>query len=180
MSVHKQLQKEILSMVTRDQAVRKSQYKQIIRGLDKVKTKRLAKELLVVDKAHTNKLKKIVKKYGWPGKSLVGRKASHGAWLLAQHADHDLRFQKKCLDLMKKSAKSDEVDKRDLAHLIDRVRVHEEKPQIYGTQFKTLKNGTVRSFPIYNRKDLDKRRKIMELPSFSEEAKKIKALYQSK
>lgn len=43
-------------------------------------------------------MKKIVKKHGWPGISLVGKKASVGAWLLAQHADRDLRFQKNVLN----------------------------------------------------------------------------------
>jgi hypothetical protein len=53
-----------------------------------------------VDKANTSRLKTIIDKIGWPTISKVGEEASYAAWLIAQHADHDVSFQKKCLKLM--------------------------------------------------------------------------------
>ena len=50
-----------------------------------------------IDKQHTEKLKEIINKIGYPTISKVGKSWSLYAWLLSQHADHDLEFQKKCL-----------------------------------------------------------------------------------
>lgn len=48
-----------------------------------------------IDKKNTLKIKKIIERYDWPTINLVGKKASKNAWLLVQHADHDVKFQKK-------------------------------------------------------------------------------------
>jgi len=87
-----------------------------------------------VDIENTNYLKKLIKKIGWPTTSAVGRVASQAAWLLVQHADHDPKFQDNCLKLMKKLPR-DEVSLINIAYLEDRVRVANNKPQLYGTQF---------------------------------------------
>lgn len=42
-----------------------------------------------LDRRHTARMQEIVAKFGWPGKSLVGRDGAKAAWLLVQHADHD-------------------------------------------------------------------------------------------
>jgi len=55
---------------------------------------------------------------------LVGKKASQGAWLIAQHADHDLKFQKKCLKLLAEKLKIKKVEPRNFAYLTDRVLVN--------------------------------------------------------
>lgn len=47
-----------------------------------------------VDIENTKKLRAIINKYGWPDANLVGVEASHLAWLIAQHSDHDIKFQK--------------------------------------------------------------------------------------
>ena len=46
-----------------------------------------------IDKQNNAELKRIIREYGWPTISLVGKKASSNAWLLAQHADKDQKFQ---------------------------------------------------------------------------------------
>ena len=45
-------------------------------------------------------LRQVITDVGWPGKSLVGEDGAHAAWLLAQHADSDPAFQRRCLDLL--------------------------------------------------------------------------------
>jgi len=128
-----------------------------------------------VDRRSAVRLKKIIKKYGWPTKSSVGKKASHGAWLLAQHADHDLKFQKKVLKLMSSiSVKNiNEVSLANIAYLTDRILVHENKPQFFGTQFKKNKKGVFEPFKVRNGKNVDKRRKKYGLPTLKENKSRI-------
>jgi len=146
MSVNKKLQKQLKKMAQKDQKMRKS----------KIWDKK-------VDLENTKKLKAIVKKYGWPDIDLVGKEASHLAWLIVQHADHDVEFQEKCLKLMKQKLKEKKIDPIEVAYLTDRVRVNKGKKQIYGTQFYLSKNGKLIPRPIYDKKNLDKRRKKLDL-----------------
>ena len=59
------------------------------------------------------------------------------AWLLVQHADADVKFQRRCLDLMARLPKG-EVSISNLAYLTDRVLLAEGKKQLYGTQFTSV------------------------------------------
>lgn len=128
-----------------------------------------------LDKKHTAALKRIVQQHGWPTISLVGKKASRAAWLLAQHADHDTGFQQACLKLMK-AVPEDEVARSDIAYLEDRVLVAKGQPQLYGTQFFDDGRG-LQSRPIINRRNLAKRRKSMGLTSFASYVKEHNKLY---
>lgn len=110
-----------------------------------------------MDKKHTEKLKQIVQRIGWPTISLVGTEASNGAWLLVQHADHDLAFQKSCLALMMDLA-SNEIDPANVAYLTDRILMSEKKPQIYGTQFYYDQSQKPELHLIEDRPNLNKRR----------------------
>lgn len=116
-------------------------------------------------KENTKQLKEIVKQFGWPTIPLVGIKASNSAWLLVQHAEFDLKFQKYCLRLMKEAAKKGEVLKENVAYLTDRVLINSDKPQLYGTQFYNHK-GRLLPKPIKDPDRLDVRRKKMGLQTF--------------
>jgi hypothetical protein len=119
-----------------------------------------------VDKKHRTRLKEIVKKYGWPGKSLVGKDGAHAAWLMAQHSERDLAFQKRCLKLMKAAPKG-EVEPQDIAYLADCLLIAEKKKQLYGTQLQ-VKGGTFKARPIEDEANVDKRRAAMGMSSLAE------------
>jgi hypothetical protein len=119
-----------------------------------------------VDKENTKFMKEIIKNTGWPKISDVGKKAANIAWLLVQHADLDPAFQKQCLKLIE-SLPEGEIDKRNIAYLVDRVLVTEGKPQLYGSQFNGI-GKTLAVQPIKDISNLDKRRKKMNLGSFAE------------
>ena len=119
-----------------------------------------------VDRTNTAELKKIVKHFGWPDKRLVGTKGSEAAWLIAQHADHDIRFQQRCLELMTNPAMMDHISPIQIAYLTDRVRVHKKKKQQFGTQFYVTRQGRFMPRPIKNKKTLNRRRNEIGLESF--------------
>jgi len=116
---------------------------------------------LHVDMNLTARLKQIVAKYGWPTNSMVGVEGALSAFLLAQHADADLEFQRRCLKLMQ-NAPEGEVSKADIAYLTDRVLVNSGQKQLYGTQFH-LENGKRVPRPIADEANLDQRRKEARL-----------------
>jgi uncharacterized protein DUF6624/nudix hydrolase family protein len=71
---------------------------------------------------------------------LVGEDGAHAAWLLAQHADLNPEFQRRCLEFLRQAAERCEASAADLAHLTDRVLLASGSPQLYGTQ-TTVRNG---------------------------------------
>lgn len=161
---HKKLEKEILQMAKIDQKIRKSY----------LKNPSFSKQLEKIDTSNLNKMKKIVKKFGWPTISLVGKQVSHFAWLLVQHADKDVDFQEYCLELMIKARESNDVSKANIAFLTDRILVNRGKPQIYGTQFYEYKTGKLLPKTIRDMNELDKRRKKMDIENFETYKNKLK------
>lgn len=117
------------------------------------------KEILI---KNTDRLKSLIDQFGWPIVSKFGEKAAQAAWLITQHADHDLEFQKKVLEILKSLPKEDVLPK-NIAYLEDRVLVAEGKPQVYGTQFYVDGEGEYGPRPISNEETLEDRWRIMGL-----------------
>jgi hypothetical protein len=108
----------------------------------------------------------IVRKIGWPNRSKVGTRASHAAWLLVQHADHDVMFQDICLRLMRQF-KPPEIDLSDMAYLEDRIQVNKDLPQVFGTQFRQVEGKHV-PLPIEEPDLVNERRALVGLNTFEE------------
>jgi hypothetical protein len=171
-SINQELRKELLRMTKEDQDARKA----LIDEQSSKPGSQEAKRVETIDKANTARMKEIVDKHGWPGKSLVGTDGANAAWLLVQHADQDAAFQKRCLDLMREAIKKGEVSGQELAYLTDRVRVAKGEKQLYGTQFHTVKGELVPQ-PIEDEANVDKRRKEIGLMSMAEYGKLIREMY---
>ena len=120
------------------------------------------------DRKRTIWLKAMVKKYGWPTVGMVGKTASRAAWLIAQHAGFNQKFQSLALRNMKEAHRSNpnDIELTHIAYLTDRILTQKGKPQIYGTQLTILKTGKIRPLPIKDRERLNARRKAMGLDSF--------------
>jgi len=166
MKLNKKLAEEILKMAKMDQDARFGSMKAKDR-------KEAGLKIIVIDKKNTKRAKEIIKKYGWPGFNLVGKKAGHMFWLIVQHADLNPKFQKQCLKLLKQAVKNKQALPGDGALLTDRVLVHEGEKQIYGTQFHRDKKLNLVPRPIGDIKNLDKRRKSVRLEPFKEYQKKM-------
>jgi hypothetical protein len=109
-----------------------------------------------VDHQNTQRIKEIIAEIGWPTISKVGNEASHAAWTIVQHADHDVPFQADCLQLLKEVPPYD-INPENLAYLEDRVRVNQGRPQLYGTQFYQTDTQHI-PYPIEDESDVDARR----------------------
>lgn len=158
------LAKELIDMGAQDQAVRHAK----IGSQDSPAARQAAAE----DAARRLRLEAIIAAKGWPTMSMVGFEAANAAWLIAQHAPpEELARTKAWLALMKAAAAKHEIFPVNLATSIDRVLVYENKPQIYGTQFRPRTNGTTEPFPIGDMAHLDERRQAMGLPPFAEHLK---------
>jgi hypothetical protein len=173
------LRQELLAMEKEDQEVRTSVFralgeKGITPGDNKPITDFALMQVLLeqtgklaaVDQKNRTRLKEVVDKHGWPGKSLAGKDGAHAAWLLVQHADADLAFQKRCLDLMKAAPKGD-VEAQDIAYLTDRVLVAQKKKQVYGTQLHR-QGAKLTPQPIEDEANVDKRRAEVGLGPLAE------------
>lgn len=145
----------------------------------RIQVRKTGKWDLRVDKRNTHKMRKIITRYGWPTVYIVGKKASRNAWLIVQHSDHNIRFQKYCLNLMKRELSKNpaSVFKTGIAYLTDRILIKSGKKQLFGTQFKRHDNGALTLQPIIRKKDVNKRRKdygMETLEKYVKKALKIK------
>lgn len=118
--------------------------------------------LLAVQKADLEWLEPIVGAHGFPTVQQVGLKGVEHAWMLVQHADMDRKFQGQVLADLKPRLTSEPFLRGDYALLMDRVRLAENKQQIYGTQF-TTKNGRMVMQSTEDPARLDTRRASMGL-----------------
>jgi hypothetical protein len=182
------LRKELLQRMDSDQRVRKaamSWCKQHNTTIDVDKNRLSAKEnseyenlfaaVPKIDEENTRWLKQIVEQRGWPTISMVGSDGASAAWLLVQHADADIKFQRKCLDLMAALPKN-ELSQTHFAYLTDRVLLAEGKKQIYGTQFDWIE-GKFQPLPLEDEANVDKLRADAGLPPLAEYAKEMRELY---
>ena len=131
------LKTELIAMADRDQELRT---KGMDEGLSSEDRADFARQCGEADQVHTARLKEIVDRHGWPTISMVGKDASFAAFLLVQHADRDPAFQARCLPMLEAAAEQGEVSRTALAYLTDRVRVKQERPQVYGTQYQAKKD----------------------------------------
>jgi heme-degrading monooxygenase HmoA len=164
---NKDLCAQVLAIRDRDQIAR---YKWIADRNNEA----LIAEVASADKQNLTEIDSIIAKHGWPGKSLVGSKAQGAAWTVIQHAD--LATQKKYIDLMKRAADSGDLDRGLLALTIDRIRVGEGKPQVYGTQFHDV-NGEQVPYAIEDAANVDARRAKVGLNPLAEYTTQLRQMY---
>lgn len=130
---------------------------------------------LGIDSLLTQRLRRIIDEYGWPTWSMVGESAANAAFLIAQHSPSD-RFQREVLPLLEAAAAADEAASSDVALLTDRVRTHDGKPQVYGTQFRII-DGVLIPYPIEDLASLDERRARAGLMPMAEYVDMLRQTY---
>jgi hypothetical protein len=116
-----------------------------------------------IHKKNAARLQHIVNESGWPGKSLVGEDGAEAAWLMLQHDIGEPDFMQEMLAVLQEAAAKNEIDPRNVAILVDRIRVYERRPQVYGTNFDWDENGEL------NPTVVDELRKSIGLPYLVED-----------
>lgn len=159
--LNRPLMEELFRMENKDQELRKEFHP----ASDSLYWKMVAEE----SRKQVERLKEIIKEYGWPGKRMVGEDASRSAWIIVQHADYDVNFQKECKSLIAAAVENNDGSMRDLAYLTDRILVSERKKQVYGTQcFWNDSTERVESQPIEDSQKIDQKRIKIGLGSIFE------------
>jgi hypothetical protein len=113
-----------------------------------------------MDAAHQARLAAIIAAHGWPRRADVGGRATMAAFTIVQHAP--VEFQRKVFADAQRAAASDDIDRSALAALEDRIRVHDKRPQRFGTQVE-IRNGGVTLWPVEDPTALDARRREVGL-----------------
>jgi hypothetical protein len=173
-TLNKALQKELVKMGEDDQKYRAEWQARMTKMPASSRTDpsndslALMKKQEEIDKKNLRRLNEIIKQHGWPGRSLVGERASQAAFLILQHAD--LSHQQRYLPMLKEAASRGEARPSDVAMLEDRVLVGEGKEQIYGTQlhFGPETEGRWELYPILDEEKVDERRAAVGLPPLAE------------
>jgi len=121
----------------------------------------LNKDIRQIDSINLLAVKKMISKYGYPTISMIGAANQNRLFILIQHADRDIVFQKAVLEKMRLLLPKEEVNKENYAYLFDRVMTATEGTQYYGTQFG--------GFPIIDSVHVNERRAEQNLPAMSTE-----------
>ncbi len=131
-----------------------------------------------IDKDNAARMRELLKQYGWPGPDLIGTDGTFAAWLLVQHAD--LELQSQALPHVHEAFLAKKLPGSCYALLLDRVRVGEGKPQVYGSQarpFDQWTNHTPALEPIEDEANVDRRRAEVGLGPLSEYVQSLKSSY---
>jgi hypothetical protein len=155
-----ELRKKINSMGIEDQKIRYSK----IQTSDPGQLNLIQQKINELDFKNLSTAKEILKSNGWPKISEIGKDGAHNFWLIVQHADQDILFQKSALHEMEKLKGTNELNMENHAFLYDRVQCNLNYKQLYGTQVNWTKNGEASSFRgIVNEHEVDKRRMALKL-----------------
>jgi hypothetical protein len=166
-----QLRDELLRRVEEEQALR-------AQWIDQKENENLTSRIEETDARNTSWLEKVIEEQGFPGVTLLGEEGTQALFLLIQHSPN-LEFQKKCLTLMEAAEKQGEIAPIHLAYLTDRVRMREEKPQIYGTQGRLAEDGRVVPYAIEDKEHVDERRQDIGLEPIAQYFKRMNEMYKT-
>ena len=130
------------------------------------------------ERASAERLWAILDDYeAWPGRRLVGADGEHAAWLVAQLGDSDL--QHRVLPSLEAAVDCGDADPSHYACLLDRVRMAEGKPQVFGSQFVAAGDDGVAPWPIEDPVGVDERRRRVGLEPLAMQRRRMEMEYRA-
>ena len=148
----------LIELADADQAVRPASG-----FVDSTSNQEYLRRMAAQDSVGLIELRHIIRKFGWPSRSLVGARGSAAAFLIAQHNES---IHAEALRLMQ-SLPPGEVQTSAMAMLEDRLLALSGKPQKYATQLKPMVESAVEFYPIDSIARVDARRSAVGLPPIS-------------
>lgn len=121
-----------------------------------------------VDISSAEYMKKIIKIYTWVKISEFSKETDLHGWILVQHADHDVEFQKQVLPILEKLYPLKETNPANYGYLYDRIAVNEKRLQRYGTQGMCVGKNEWEPKPMENPAQVDERRATLGLSTMAE------------
>lgn len=124
-----ELTKKMLLVILEDQRVRKA-----LDGLQP-ETPEFEKAIALMsetDSVNILIIDSVLKQYGWLSPLQVGQRASAAPFFVIQHSD--IKYQEAYYPMMLAAVQRGELEASRFALLVDRIRVRNGLPQLYGTQ----------------------------------------------
>ena len=115
-----------------------------------------------IGKDNYTTMQDLIKEYGWPKYSEVGKLAADAPLLVINHHESE-SVRKMYLERIKKSCLEKEGSCMEYAKIQDRILVNENHLQVYGMQFRYNKERDLEPFPIVNPEYVDQRRATIGL-----------------
>ena len=174
--LNKSLRSELLKMESDDQKYRdevdKTKAMSLTADEKQERVSALMEKQARLDRRNLKRLVQIIDKYGWPGRSLVGKEGSLTAFLIIQHAE--LEDQKKYFPMLKEAVTRGEANQDYAALLEDRILMREGKKQIYGSQLHFNEvTKKLELWPIEDEENVDARRTSVGLEPLAEYVKRF-------
>jgi VWFA-related protein len=117
----------------------------------------------------------VLKQYGWPTKKLVGDDGANAVFFLLRNTSSPA-MQAALLPVIIAATTQKEIELRDFASYIDRVRLNAGLKQLFGTQ-ATIRDGFLMMFPIEDESLVDARRKQYQLPPLADYQRTLEQNY---
>ncbi len=133
----------------------------------------------VIDSTNILFVENVMRKYGYPGKSMVGDSTAEAAWYIIQHSKKIDQY----IPVIKKAAEAKQLPFKLYAMMFDRYLMNKKQEQVYGTQatMRKLKAGDKPVWfiwPIKNAETVNQRRKEAGFPDTVEDnAKRLGVEY---
>lgn len=142
-AINTALKKELKAILETDQGVREYMDSETTEQRKEALQKQLgySRELLMkspwmvmakIDSVNIEKADRIIARYGYPGKSMVGEPENTAIFYVVQHSAKIEKYY----PLIEKAAAKGELPFRLSAMMLDRKLAQEKKEQIYGTQLQ--------------------------------------------
>jgi len=109
----------------------------------------------------------IILDFGWPGKSLVGKRAADAAFMLAQQAISKPLLLKQFLEYLREAVLKEEATPLQLACLEDKILFLQSKPQVYGMLFDWNEAGELYA-NVVDMEQANKHRAMLGLKTINE------------
>lgn len=153
------LKEELLHLMREDEAVREALANtgELFHGYHPAMEK--------VHLRNAKRLKELIEENkGFPTTTQVGEEACTAALRIILHAISWPEFMRNQEEGLLNLAKKNQVPKKYVASLVDRIRFYEGRKQVYGTNSDWDENGILRITDVEDHDHLNERRAEMDLP----------------